>query len=51
MNPLPIQLLGGATLYTADEMAGAADIDPFIFQGSHPDSNIFLFHSSMSPAA
>ncbi|PWY95968.1 FAD/NAD(P)-binding domain-containing protein [Aspergillus sclerotioniger CBS 115572] len=45
MNPLPIQLLGGATLYTAEEMAGAAEIDPFIFQGSHPDSNIFLFHS------
>ncbi|RAL00804.1 FAD-dependent oxidoreductase [Aspergillus ibericus CBS 121593] len=45
MNPLPIQILGGATLYTAEEMAGAADIDPFIFQGSHPDTNVFLFFS------
>ncbi|GKZ23611.1 hypothetical protein AbraIFM66951_009886 [Aspergillus brasiliensis] len=45
MNPLPVQILGGATLYTAEEMAGAAEIDPFIFQGSHPDSNVFLFFS------
>ncbi|PYI11030.1 FAD/NAD(P)-binding domain-containing protein [Aspergillus sclerotiicarbonarius CBS 121057] len=45
MNPLPIQILGGATLYTAEEMAGAAEIDPFIFQGSHPDTNVFLFFS------
>lgn len=47
MNPLPVQILGAATLYTAEEMAGAADIDPFIFQGSHPESNVFLFFSSM----
>ncbi|GAT21245.1 FAD binding domain protein [Aspergillus luchuensis] len=45
MNPLPVQILGAATLYTAEEMAGAADIDPFIFQGSHPESNVFLFFS------
>lgn len=47
MNPLPVQILGAATLYTAEEMAGAAEIDPFIFQGSHPESNVFLFFSSM----
>ncbi|PYH71815.1 FAD-dependent oxidoreductase [Aspergillus vadensis CBS 113365] len=45
MNPLPVQILGAATLYTAEEMAGAAEIDPFIFQGSHPESNVFLFFS------
>ncbi|KAJ5997633.1 hypothetical protein N7522_009293 [Penicillium canescens] len=45
MNPLPVQILGASTLYTAEEMGGAESIDPFIFQGSHPDSNVFLFFS------
>ncbi|KAJ5178003.1 uncharacterized protein N7500_000702 [Penicillium coprophilum] len=45
MNQLPVQLLGTSTLYSAEEMGGAESIDPFIFQGSHPDSNIFLFFS------
>ncbi|KAJ5356381.1 hypothetical protein N7517_010990 [Penicillium concentricum] len=45
MNQLPVQLLGASTLYTAEEMGGAESIDPFIFQGSHPDSNVFLFFS------
>jgi 2-polyprenyl-6-methoxyphenol hydroxylase-like FAD-dependent oxidoreductase len=45
MNQLPVQLLGASTLYTAEEMGGAESIDPFIFQGSHPESNIFLFFS------
>jgi hypothetical protein len=48
MNPLPVQILGASTLYTAEEMGGAESIDPFIFQGSHPDSNVFLFFSCMS---
>ncbi|CAG8333695.1 unnamed protein product [Penicillium salamii] len=45
MNQLPVQLLGASTLYTAEEMGGAESIDPYIFQGSHPDSNVFLFFS------
>ncbi|KAJ5200129.1 Monooxygenase FAD-binding [Penicillium cf. griseofulvum] len=45
MNQLPVQLLGAATLYSAEEMGGAESIDPFIFQGSHPESNVFLFFS------
>ncbi|KAJ5952341.1 uncharacterized protein N7479_010754 [Penicillium vulpinum] len=45
MNQLPVQLLGASTLYTAEEMGGAETIDPFIFQGSHPESNVFLFFS------
>lgn len=50
MNQLPVQLLGASTLYTAEEMGGAESIDPYIFQGSHPDSNVFLFFSCMSSA-
>ncbi|RAL06913.1 FAD-dependent oxidoreductase [Aspergillus homomorphus CBS 101889] len=45
MNPLPVQLLGGAALYSPEEMAGAESFDPFIFQGSHPDTNVFFFFS------
>jgi 2-polyprenyl-6-methoxyphenol hydroxylase-like FAD-dependent oxidoreductase len=45
MNKLPVQLLGASTLYTAEELGGAQSIDPFIFQGSHPESNVFLFFS------
>ncbi|KAJ5817876.1 hypothetical protein N7447_007884 [Penicillium robsamsonii] len=45
MNQLPVQLLGASILYSPEEMGGAESIDPFIFQGSHPDSNVFLFFS------
>ncbi|KAF3028169.1 hypothetical protein E8E15_009391 [Penicillium rubens] len=45
MNQLPVQLLGASTLYSAEELGGVESIDPFIFQGSHPESNVFLFFS------
>lgn len=47
MNPLPVQLLGASTLYSAEEMGGVQNIDPFIFQGSHPETDVFLFFSCM----
>lgn len=47
MNSLPVQLLGASTLYTTEEMGGVQSIDPYIFQGSHPDTNVFLFFSCM----
>lgn len=51
MNPLPVQLLGASTLYTAEEMGGAQSIDPYIFQGSHPETDVFLFFScTLMPA-
>ncbi|KAJ5747292.1 uncharacterized protein N7511_008988 [Penicillium nucicola] len=45
MNPLPVQILGASTLYTAEQLGGAESIDPYIFQGSHPVSDVFLFFS------
>ncbi|EKV10236.1 hypothetical protein PDIP_60820 [Penicillium digitatum Pd1] len=48
MNQLPVQLLGASTLYSAEELGGIELIDPFIFQGSHPESNVFLFFSCES---
>lgn len=48
MNPLPVQLLGASALYSAEELGGVQSIDPYIFQGSHPDTNIFFFFSCRS---
>lgn len=48
MNPLPVQLLGASTHYTAEDMGGAQSIDPYIFQGSHPETDVFLFFSCVS---
>ncbi|KAJ5689816.1 hypothetical protein N7462_004208 [Penicillium macrosclerotiorum] len=45
MNPLPVQLLGASAFYTEEELRGAQLIDPYIFQGSHPDTDVFLFFS------
>lgn len=45
MNQLPVQLLGASTLYTVEEMSGAEAIDPFMFQGSDPESNVYLYFS------
>ncbi|KAJ5138097.1 hypothetical protein N7526_004330 [Penicillium atrosanguineum] len=45
MNALPVQLLGASPLYKPEEMGGAQSIDPYIFQGSHPETDIFMFFS------
>lgn len=47
MNRLPVQLLGASPFYTSEEMGGAERFDPFIFQGSHPETDVFLFFSCM----
>lgn len=48
MNPLPVQLLGASAFYNTEEMGGVQSIDPYIFQGSHPDTDVFLFFSCAS---
>ncbi|KAJ5131698.1 hypothetical protein N7448_005856 [Penicillium atrosanguineum] len=48
MNALPVQLLGASPLYKPEEMGGAQSIDPYIFQGSHPETDIFMFFSCWS---
>ncbi|KAJ6016660.1 hypothetical protein N7451_000039 [Penicillium sp. IBT 35674x] len=45
MNSLPVQLLGASTLYTREQLGGAESIDPYIFQGSYPDTDVFFFFS------
>lgn len=45
MNPLPVQLLGASALYTREQLGGAELIDPYIFQGSYPDTDVFFFFS------
>ena len=49
MSRLPIKLLACTVWYTAEQMAGAQNIDPFIFQGTHPETNVYLFFSCMAP--
>ncbi|KAJ5915293.1 hypothetical protein N7454_011047 [Penicillium verhagenii] len=45
MNQLPVQLLGASALYTQEQLGGVETIDPYIFQGSHPDTDVFMFFS------
>ncbi|KAJ5907661.1 hypothetical protein N7495_000343 [Penicillium taxi] len=51
MNSLPVQLLGASPLYSVEDMKGAQSIDPFIFMGTHPDTNIFLFFGFLDTPA
>jgi 2-polyprenyl-6-methoxyphenol hydroxylase-like FAD-dependent oxidoreductase len=47
MNPLPVQLLGVTVRYSPEQAARFRAMDPYIFQGAHPESNVFLFFSCM----
>jgi 2-polyprenyl-6-methoxyphenol hydroxylase-like FAD-dependent oxidoreductase len=43
--PVPVGLLGVTVSYTPEQVATALAIDPYFFQGTHSDSNIYLFFS------
>lgn len=43
--PVPVGLLGVTVSYTPAQVAAALAIDPYFFQGTHSDSNIYLFFS------
>ncbi|KAH3014457.1 hypothetical protein LV164_005205 [Aspergillus fumigatus] len=45
MNPLPVQLLGVTVRYSPEQAACFRAMDPYILQGAHPESNVFLFFS------
>lgn len=45
--PVPVRLLGVTVSYTPEQVASALAIDPYFFQGTHSDSNIYLFFSCM----
>ncbi|EED13599.1 FAD binding domain protein [Talaromyces stipitatus ATCC 10500] len=47
-NPVPVRLLGVTVSYTPEEVASALAIDPYFFQGTHSDSNIYLFFSFLN---
>ncbi|KAL2008410.1 hypothetical protein VTN00DRAFT_6604 [Thermoascus crustaceus] len=44
-RPVPVQLVGAAARYSAGQMAAARAIDPYFFQGSHPEWNVYLWFS------
>lgn len=43
--PVPVRLLGVTVSYTPAQVAAALAVDPYFFQGTHSDSNIYLFFS------
>lgn len=43
--PVPVRLLGVTVSYTPEQVASALAIDPYFFQGTHSESNIYLFFS------
>lgn len=48
-RPVPVQLVGAAARYSADQIAAARAIDPYFFQSTHPESNVYLWFSCMLP--
>jgi 2-polyprenyl-6-methoxyphenol hydroxylase-like FAD-dependent oxidoreductase len=44
-NPVPVRLIGITVSYTPAQVAAALAIDPYFFQGTHSESNIYLFFS------
>lgn len=43
--PVPVRLLGVTVSYTPEQAAAALAVDPFFFQGTHPDTDFYLFFS------
>ncbi|KAH8592822.1 monooxygenase-like protein [Bisporella sp. PMI_857] len=48
LNQLPVRLLGVTLRLTADEVKPLRDIDPLLFLGSHPETGVFLWYSTLS---
>ncbi|EEA19340.1 hypothetical protein TMatcc_009474 [Talaromyces marneffei ATCC 18224] len=46
--PVAVRLLGVTVSYTPEQVASALAIDPYFFQGTHSDSNIYLFFSFLN---
>lgn len=45
--PLDVKLLGAAVDMTPEQAAPLRNIDPLLFQGCHPDTNVFLWVSTL----
>ncbi|KAI9039146.1 FAD-dependent monooxygenase [Aspergillus affinis] len=48
--PLPIQLLGASTRYSVEQAAAVRALDPYFFQGTHSESNVYLYFSCELPS-
>ncbi|KAH8688838.1 FAD binding domain protein [Talaromyces proteolyticus] len=46
--PVPVHLLGVTVSYTPEQVAAALAIDPYFFQGTHSESNFYLFFSFLN---
>ncbi|KAJ5930361.1 hypothetical protein N7466_005854 [Penicillium verhagenii] len=48
VNPLPVRSLGATITMTPEEFAPIRTIDPLLFQGTHPDTGVYMWFSLVS---
>jgi 2-polyprenyl-6-methoxyphenol hydroxylase-like FAD-dependent oxidoreductase len=44
-QPIPVRFLGATVRYSPGQIAAARGLDPYFFQGTHSESNVYLFFS------
>lgn len=48
LNQLPVRFMGVTSRMTPEQVKPLRAIDPLLFQGSHPETNTFLWYSTLS---
>ena len=48
LNPLPVRSIGATVTMTPEEFAPIKSIDPLLFQGTHPETGVYLWFSLVS---
>ncbi|KAJ5538374.1 hypothetical protein N7494_007853 [Penicillium frequentans] len=48
LNPLPVNSVGATITMTPEEFAPIRTIDPLLFQGTHPESGVYMWFSLVS---
>lgn len=48
LNQLPVRFMGVTVRLSASQAQVLRDIDPLLFQGSHPDTGAYLWYSTLS---
>ncbi|KAL3433423.1 hypothetical protein BDV09DRAFT_171940 [Aspergillus tetrazonus] len=48
LNPLPVRSIGTTITMTPEQFAPIREIDPLLFQGSHPETGVYMWFSLVS---
>ncbi|KAA8642437.1 hypothetical protein EYZ11_005594 [Aspergillus tanneri] len=48
LNPLPVRSIGATITMTPEQFAPIRGIDPLLFQGSHPETGVYMWFSLVS---